>query len=62
MNEDWMREKQPFAVVGCNRVIKDGNGRNVKGRKYPWGTVDVENKVTQTKVVHHHRLLFLGPQ
>jgi septin family protein len=41
-----MREKQPFAVVGSNIVTVDKNGRKVRGRKYVWGTVDVENEVT----------------
>jgi septin family protein len=41
-----MREKQPFAVVGSNIVIVDNNRRKVRGRKYVWGTVDVENEVT----------------
>ena len=44
--EDMMREKQPFAVVGSNTVTEDKNGRKVRGRKYVWGTVDVENAVT----------------
>mgnify|MGYP002633096404 CR=1 FL=1 len=44
--EDLMREKQPFAVVGSNIVTVDKNGRKVRGRKYVWGTVDVENEVT----------------
>ena len=44
-NEDQMREKQPFAVVGSNSFTLDKNGRKVRGRRYLWGTVDVENEV-----------------
>ena len=32
----------PFAVVGSNRVM-EMNGRKVRGRQYPWGTVEVDN-------------------
>ena len=33
----------PFAVVGSNVLVEDGEGRAVRGRKYPWGTVDIED-------------------
>ena len=29
----------PFAVVGSNAVV-DSGGRKVRGRVYPWGTVE----------------------
>jgi len=32
----------PFAVIGSNTVV-DVDGRLVRGRRYPWGTVLVEN-------------------
>lgn len=32
----------PFAVVGSNTVM-DVNGKRVRGRQYPWGTVEVDN-------------------
>jgi len=31
-------------VVGSNHVL-DINGKKVRGRQYPWGTVDVDNLV-----------------
>merc|ERR1719228_2051047 len=34
----------PFAVVGSNVVVQDENGKRVRGRKYPWGTVNIEDK------------------
>ena len=37
----------PFAVVGSNVTIEREEGKSVRGREYPWGVVDIENKVTQ---------------
>jgi septin 7 len=37
-----LRDRTPFAVVGSNTVIEI-DGKKVRGRKYPWGTVVVEN-------------------
>ncbi|XP_042908002.1 septin-7 isoform X2 [Parasteatoda tepidariorum] len=37
-----MKERVPFAVVGSNTLI-DVNGKQVRGRKYPWGVAEVEN-------------------
>ena len=35
----------PFAVVGSNITIQKEEGKSVRGREYPWGVVDIENKV-----------------
>ena len=36
----------PFAVVGSNTVIEDDfTGRRFRGRKYPWGCVNIEDEV-----------------
>jgi len=43
-DEDSMRKKLPFAVVGSNTFTFDKTGRKVRGRRYLWGTVDVENE------------------
>ena len=43
--EDWMRRRKPFAVVGSNVILGEEGGKRVRGRKYPWGTVNIENKV-----------------
>lgn len=40
-NEE-MKENIPFAVVGSCEVVRDGT-RPVRGRRYSWGTVEVEN-------------------
>jgi len=36
--------KVPFAVVGANSEITSGDGRKVRGRKYPWGVIEVDNE------------------
>lgn len=39
-----LKERVPFAVVGSNTVIESAEaGKKVRGRKYPWGVVDIEN-------------------
>ena len=35
----------PFAVVGSNTVVENEEGHFVRGRRYPWGCVDIENPV-----------------
>ncbi|XP_046446172.1 septin-7-like isoform X2 [Daphnia pulex] len=37
-----LRERVPFAVVGSNTVV-EVDGRKIRGRRYPWGVVEVEN-------------------
>lgn len=34
----------PFAVVGADHEIDVGGGRKVRGRKYPWGVIEVDNE------------------
>ncbi|CAL3965239.1 unnamed protein product [Diplocarpon coronariae] len=36
--------KVPFAVVGANSEITSTDGRKVRGRKYPWGIIEVDNE------------------
>jgi len=38
-----MKDRVPFAVVGSNTIIDNADGKKVRGRKYPWGVVDIEN-------------------
>ncbi|XP_047389915.1 septin-1 isoform X2 [Sciurus carolinensis] len=38
-----MKGSIPFAVVGSCEVVRDGGTRPVRGRRYAWGTVEVEN-------------------
>ncbi|XP_066963304.1 septin-7 isoform X3 [Macrobrachium rosenbergii] len=37
-----MKQRVPFAVVGSNTIV-EVDGKKVRGRKYPWGIVEVEN-------------------
>ncbi|EAU93202.1 septin AspB [Coprinopsis cinerea okayama7 len=36
--------KIPFAVVGSNQIVTTPDGREVRGRVYPWGVVEVDNE------------------
>jgi len=38
-----IKERVPFAVVGSNAIIDGADGKKIRGRKYPWGIVDIEN-------------------
>jgi len=41
----WMRERMPFAVVGSNTTLTDPEtGLRYRGREYPWGCVNIEDK------------------
>lgn len=59
-DEAWMRNLVPFAVVGSNTIIEDANGRKARGRSYPWGTVNIEERqhcdfqALRTLVLAHH--------
>ena len=48
----WMRERMPFAVVGSNITITDQDtGVRYRGREYPWGCVNIEDKVSVLRIV-----------
>ncbi|QSL64420.1 hypothetical protein MERGE_001721 [Pneumocystis wakefieldiae] len=36
--------KIPFAIVGSNYEVTSASGHTVRGRKYPWGVIEVENE------------------
>ncbi|KAI1107582.1 Septin-domain-containing protein [Jackrogersella minutella] len=36
--------KVPFAVVGANSEVTNVDGRKVRGRRYPWGVIEVDNE------------------
>ncbi|KAL4241713.1 TRAFAC class TrmE-Era-EngA-EngB-Septin-like GTPase superfamily protein [Abortiporus biennis] len=36
--------KIPFAVVGSDQIVNTPDGRQVRGRAYPWGVVEVDNE------------------
>ncbi|CAO4363608.1 unnamed protein product [Caenorhabditis nigoni] len=37
-----LRKALPFAIIGSN-MLKQKDGRSIRYREYPWGTVEVEN-------------------
>ena len=47
-DEDVEMEGPPFAVVASNVLTRLEDGRTVRGREYPWGVVNIEDKVLQT--------------
>ncbi|KAJ2386646.1 Cell division control protein 3 [Coemansia sp. RSA 2611] len=36
--------KVPFAVVGSEKLVDREDGTKVRGRRYPWGVIEVENE------------------
>lgn len=42
-NQEIM-SKVPFAVVGANSEVTSPEGRKVRGRRYPWGVIEVDNE------------------
>ncbi|WRT69211.1 uncharacterized protein IL334_006195 [Kwoniella shivajii] len=36
--------KVPFAVVGSDSLVSSPDGRQVRGRAYPWGVIEVDNE------------------
>jgi septin 7 len=36
--------KIPFAVVGSDHIVPSPDGRQVRGREYPWGVIEVDNE------------------
>ncbi|KAI9808359.1 MAG: hypothetical protein M1826_004343 [Phylliscum demangeonii] len=36
--------KVPFAIVGANSDVTTADGRKVRGRRYPWGVIEVDNE------------------
>ncbi len=36
--------KVPFAVVGASSEVTTPEGRKVRGRRYPWGVIEVDNE------------------
>ncbi|KAL5495291.1 CDC3 [Sanghuangporus weigelae] len=42
--QEEIASKIPFAVVGSNQLVQTPDGRQVRGRAYPWGVVEVDNE------------------
>ena len=45
----------PLAMVGSNTFIENEKGQRVRVRKYPWGTVFIENKVSKGRFRYNVR-------
>lgn len=54
-----LQEKTPFAIVASEEEY-DLNGQKVRGRKYPWGVIDIENEEhsdfikLRNLIIRHH--------
>lgn len=44
MNTQQILSKMPFAVVGSTKEVETPDGRVVRGRRYPWGVIEVDNE------------------
>ncbi|KAK3555780.1 hypothetical protein QTP86_028942, partial [Hemibagrus guttatus] len=58
-HNSYLKRSIPFAVIGSNTTV-ERNGRKVRARIYPWGTVEVENPthcdfvLLRSMLVHTH--------
>ncbi|KAK6456229.1 cell division control protein 3 [Scheffersomyces xylosifermentans] len=44
LNTKQILAKFPFAVIGSTKEVQTPDGRSVRGRKYPWGIIEVDNE------------------
>ncbi|KIY50560.1 Septin [Fistulina hepatica ATCC 64428] len=44
LEAEEIASKIPFAVVGSDQAVVTPDGREVRGRAYPWGVVEVDNE------------------
>lgn len=44
INTKKIIDKLPFAVIGSTHEVITSDGRKVRGRKYPWGVIEVDNE------------------
>ncbi|SCU91266.1 LADA_0F08988g1_1 [Lachancea dasiensis] len=51
-----LHARMPFAIVGSTAVVATSDGRNVRGRAYPWGVIEVDNEA-HSDFVHLRDLL-----
>ena len=49
--------KVPFAIVGANTEVTTPEGRKVRGRRYPWGVIEVDNEEHCDFVKLRHMLI-----
>ncbi|CDO96002.1 unnamed protein product [Kluyveromyces dobzhanskii CBS 2104] len=53
----YLRALLPFSIIGSNDVFDTPDGGVIRGRKYPWGTLDVEDANISDFVVLRNTLL-----
>lgn len=53
----YLRSTLPFSIIGSNEVYDMGNSLMVRGRKYPWGMLDVEDATISDFVILRNALL-----
>ncbi|EDO19647.1 hypothetical protein Kpol_1018p187 [Vanderwaltozyma polyspora DSM 70294] len=53
----YLRSLLPFSIIGSNDVFDSGDGTLIRGRKYPWGIIDVEDSSVSDFVVLRNALL-----
>lgn len=53
----YLRGLLPFSIIGSNNVFESSDGTVIRGRKYPWGTLDVEDATISDFVVLRNTLL-----
>ncbi|CAR29172.1 hypothetical protein ZYGR_0Z00930 [Zygosaccharomyces rouxii] len=53
----YLRSLTPFSIIGSNDVDELPDGTVIRGRKYPWGTLDVEDASISDFVVLRNTLL-----
>ncbi|QLL34614.1 hypothetical protein HG536_0G04760 [Torulaspora globosa] len=53
----YLRSLLPFSIIGSNDVEDFGDGVTIRGRRYPWGTLDVEDSSISDFVVLRNTLL-----
>ena len=53
----FLRSTLPFSVIGSNEVYDMGNDMLIRGRKYPWGMLDVEDATISDFVILRNTLL-----
>lgn len=61
-NEDYetnmyLKSLLPFSIIGSNEVYDMGNDLAIRGRKYPWGMIDVEDANVSDFVILRNALL-----
>ncbi|SCU92940.1 LADA_0G00452g1_1 [Lachancea dasiensis] len=54
-----LRSLMPFSIIGSNEVYDLGDGTLIRGRQYPWGTLDVEDP-TVSDFVHLRNTLLIS--